>query len=217
MVSRTGVALLLIAAFVLPSDSSAQSRNNEGRKVYSWKDENGNVHYSETIPPEYANRDRDVLNSQGVRVGSEQGEITAEERAEMERVAAIAEAERRARLDVARHDRMLLETYITVADIEDLRDRRLELLEAQIKVTEAYLGNLRKRLITLQDEASEFKPYTAKPDAPQVPPNIALELSRTLELINTYESTLARTRTDQQALRESFDKDIARFRELKGV
>jgi Domain of unknown function (DUF4124) len=214
---RTGAVVFLIAAFVLPSDSSAQSRNNESRKLYSWKDEHGNVHYSETIPPEYANRDREVLNQHGVRVGTEEGEITPEERAEMERVAAIAEAERRARLDVARHDRMLLETYITVADIEDLRDRRLELLEAQIKVTEAYLGNLRKRLIALQDEASEFKPYTTKPDAPQIPQNIALELSRTLELINTYESTLARTRGDQQTLRESFDKDIARFRELKGV
>ena len=208
--------MLLIAAFVLPSDSSAQSRN-ESRKLYSWKDEHGNVHYSETIPPEYADRDREILNEHGVRVGTEEGEITPEERAEQERLAAIAEAERRARLEVARHDRMLLETYITVADIEDLRDRRLELLEAQIKVTEAYLGNLRKRLLTLQDEASEFKPYTTKPDAPQIPPNIALELSRTLDLINTYERTLSRTRGDQEALRESFDKDIARFRELKGV
>jgi hypothetical protein len=208
--------VLLIAAFVLPSDSHAQSRQ-ENRKLYSWKDEHGNVHYSETIPPEYANRDREVLNQHGVRVGTEEGEITAEERAEQERLANIAEAERRTRLEVARRDRMLLETYITVADIEDLRDRRLELLEAQIKVTEAYLGNLRKRLVTLQDEASAFKPYTTKPDAPQIPPNIALELSRTLDLINTYETTLARTRGDQQTLRESFDKDIARFRELKGV
>jgi len=31
---------------------------------------------------------------------------------------------------------MLIQTYIAVADIEDLRNRRLELLESQIKVTE---------------------------------------------------------------------------------
>jgi Domain of unknown function (DUF4124) len=208
--------VFLIAAFVLPSDGAAQGRQDT-RKLYSWKDEHGNVHYSETIPPEYANRDREILNQHGVRVGSEEGEITPEERAEQERLEAIAEAERKARLDIARHDRMLLETYITVSDIEDLRDRRLELLEAQIKVTEAYLGNLRKRLLALQDEASVFKPYTTKPDAPQIPENIALEMSRTVDLINTYERTLARTRGDQQTLRSSFDKDIARFRELKGV
>jgi hypothetical protein len=46
---------------------------------------------------------------------------------------------------------------------------------------------------------------------------MAAEMSRTVELIKIYETTLARTRADQEALRESFDKDIARFRELKGA
>ena len=104
----------------------------------------------------------------------------------------------------------------TVADIEDLRDRRLELLESQIKVTELYLGNLRKRLVGLQSEAEDFKPYTTRADAPQIPENLALDISRTTASISLYEQTLARTRADQQALRSSFDNDIARFRELKG-
>jgi hypothetical protein len=79
------------------------------------------------------------------------------------------------------------------------------------------LGNLRKRLLNLQEEASAFKPYTTKPDAPQIPESLALEMSRTVDLINRYEQTLARTRTDQESLRKSFDLDIARFRELKGA
>jgi uncharacterized protein (UPF0216 family) len=212
---RIGAVVFLIAAFVLPSDSSAQARQE--KRLYTWKDEHGNVFYGETIPPEYANRDREILNQHGVHVGSEEGEITPEERAELERLAAIAAREQQERLRIARHDRMLLETYITVADIEDLRDRRLELLESQIKVTELYLTNLRKRLVTLQDEASAFKPYTTKPDAPQIPESVALEMSRTVDLINLYEQTLARTRADQESLRKSFDTDIARFRELKGV
>jgi hypothetical protein len=111
---------------------------------------------------------------------------------------------------------MLLDTYLSVSDIEDLRDRRLELLESQIKVTELYLGNLRKRLVGLQAEASDFKPYTTRPDAPQVPENLALDIRRTTASISLYEQTLSRTRSDQQALRVSFDEDIARFRELKG-
>jgi hypothetical protein len=103
-----------------------------------------------------------------------------------------------------------------VADIEDLRDRRLQLLESQIKVTELYLGNLRERLVGLQEEASRYKPYTTAADAPQIPENLALDLSRTTASISVYERTLARTRADQELLRSSFDKDIARFRELKG-
>jgi hypothetical protein len=214
--TRFGVALLVFAALALPLDGSAQQRRDGARSLYRWVDKNGVVQYGDSVPPEYANIDRDVLNNQGVRVGFEEGEVTPEERAIIEQREAAEEAERRAKAEVARHDRMLLETYLSVSDIEDLRDRRLELLESQIKVTELYLANLRKRLVGLQEEASDFKPYTTEPDAPQIPPNLALDISRTAASINVYEQTLARTRGDQKTLRDSFDKDIARFRELKG-
>ena len=68
----------------------------------------------------------------------------------------------------------------------------------------------------LQEEASDFKPYTTRSDAPQIPANLALDISRTTGSINIYEQTLSRTRADQRALRVSFDNDIERFRELKG-
>jgi hypothetical protein len=194
----------------LPSTSSAQQR------LYKWTDEKGNVHYTDKIPPEYANRDRDLLNDQAVAVGFEEGEITEAERAVIEEREAKAAREQSARVEIARHDRMLLETYLSVADIEDLRDRRLELLESQIKVTELYLNNLRKKLVELQSEASNYKPYAEREGAPQIPENLALDISRTTSSIVVYEQTLARTRSNQQALRDSFNKDIVRFRELKG-
>lgn len=210
---KLGVTLLVVAAIALPSISSAQS---QPKRLYKWTDRNGVVQYGDKVPPEYANLDRNVLNDQGVAIGFVEGEVTAEERAVIAEREKAAETLRLARAEVAQRDRMLLETYLSVADIEDLRDRRLELLESQIKVTELYLSNLRQRLIGLQEEASAFKPYTLAADAPQIPENLALDLSRTTASISVFERTLARTRADQEALRNSFDKDIARFRELKG-
>jgi len=207
-----GAILLVVAAIALPSTSSAQRE----QRLYKWTDANGVVHYGDKVPPEYADRDRDVLNDQGVPVGFEEGEVTEAERVAAEQLAAAVEGDRQARATVARRDRMLLETYLSVADIEELRDRRLELLESQIKVTELYLNNLRKRLVGLQAEAGKFKPYTTREDAPQIPEDLALDISRNTGLILLYEQTLARTRADQTALRNSFDNDIARFRELKG-
>ena len=40
--------------------------------------------------------------------------------------------------------------------------------------------------------------------------------ARTPASITRYEQTLARTRSDQATLKQQFDDDIARFRELKG-
>ena len=209
---RTSITLFLVATLALAAVSHAQQSGS----IRKWTDKNGVVHYGHTVPPEYATTDRDVLNSQGLRVGFEQGQLTPEERAEQERLASEAEAEQQAKAEAARRDQMLLDTYLTVSDIEDLRDRRLELLESQIKVTELYLENLRKRLVTLQTDASAYKPYTTNADAQQVPAELQLDITRTAQSIKLHEETLARTRKDQEALRVAFDDDIARFRELKG-
>jgi len=183
--------------------------------TYKWTDDNGRVHYGDHVPPQYADEDRELLNEQGVRVGIEEGLDTPEERAEKARIKALQEEARTQKLAAARRDRVLLETYLSVAEIEMLRDRRLELMESQIKVTEQYLNNLRKRLLTLQQEAIGYKPYSDIPDAPEIPENLALDISRTVASITLYERTLASTRTLQGEVREKFARDIVRFAELK--
>jgi len=213
---RQHLAWLAVLAVALPSFVGAQQKTGQPGKLYQWTDDKGVVHYGDSIPPEYAKADRNVLNQQGVHVGFEQGELTPEQRAEKARLAAEAEQAKRQREEIARRDKMLLETYLSVSDIEDLRNRRLELLESQIKVTELYLANLRKRLLTLQDEASNYKPYTARENAPQVPENLQTDISRTVGSINLYEQTLSHARSTQETVRNSFDDDIRRFKQLKG-
>ncbi len=183
--------------------------------TYKWVDDEGRVHYGDHVPPQFIDRDRDVLNDQGVRVGRQEGVKTDAERAEEARITALQEEARALKLAAARRDRVLLDTYLSVEEIEMLRDRRLELMESQIKVTEQYLNNLRKRLLTLQQEAVLYKPYSDKPDAPEIPSNLDVDISRTVASINLYERTLALTRDQQDEVREKFAKDISRFRQLK--
>ena len=122
-----------------------------------------------------------------------------------------AQADQREKDKSAQRDRVLLETYSSVAEIEDLRNRRIEEMESQIRGTEDYLGKLRERLVGLQAEASQFKQ-----DASQIPESLALDISQTTAAIPQHEQTLLRMRADQDAAKQSFDNDIARFRELKG-
>jgi uncharacterized protein DUF4124 len=216
LTSRHHLAWLALAAIAVPSLSGAQPKT-QVNKLYRWTDEKGVVHYGDSVPPEYSKNERNILNNQGVKVGFEEGEITPEKRAELDRIKAEQEQQKLKREEIVRRDKMLLDTYLSVADIEDLRDRRVELLESQIKVTELYLANLRKRLVALQEEAGNYKPYTTREGAPQIPENLQLDISRTSHSINLYEQTLARTRSDEETLRSSFDSDIRRFKELKGI
>ena len=205
--SASAAILVSIALFALSATAAAQ-------QIRRWVDDDGVVHYSEVVPPEYADRDRDILNRQGVTVGFEEGVVTEEERAELDRLAA-EERVRQSELEaIATRDRMLLDTYLSVDDIEDLRDRRLELMESQIKVTEQYLSNLRKRLGDLQREAERFAESAAAGTG--LPPELALDISRTTASISLYEENLNRTRAQQDQLHAAFSADITRFIELKG-
>jgi hypothetical protein len=207
----TRLLAILAAAMLVAAPLHAQK--SKAPKLYRWVDSQGVVHYGDQIPPEYASRDRDVLNSQGVAVDSEQREISDAEREAQRKREEAAAAERQAKEEVERHDRMLLATYLSVRDIEELRDRRLELLDSRIKVTEVYVGNLRKRLDKLHGEA---KGYESGPNPRPVPADLNKEIADTQATIDSYEQSLDRDRAEQVKVRESFDADIERFKELKG-
>lgn len=193
----------------------AAAVNAQG-KLYRWVDDDGVVHYTDHVPPESSHQDREILNKHGIAVGFEQGQLTKEERAEIARVDEEEAQHVRQREEAAARDRILLDTYLSVEEIEDLRDRRLELLDSQIKVTDLYLGDLKKRLATLQQEASRYSPYSDRPDAAPMPEHLSTDLSRTTASIDLYQQNLERTRNEMQRLRVAFASDIDRFKELKG-
>ena len=208
---RTQSIFLGLAALLLGlTQVSAQ------QTLYRWVDEDGLVHYGDHVPPVYANQDREILNGHGVAVRRVEGAATDEERAERARLTALDEAEAAAAQARLRHDRVLLDTYLSVEEIERLRDQRLELLEAQVLVTEQYLTNLTQRLIQLQQNASRFKPYSQEPNARDIPENLALDITQTGDSITLYEETLGRTRSRVTTLTEAFARDIQRFQELSG-
>jgi hypothetical protein len=202
--------LLLATAALSASVASAQ-------RMYRWVDENGVVRYGDRVPPEYADRDRTILNAHGVPVAREEGALTDEERRELERRRAEEAAAREARAEVARRDRMLLETYLTVSDIERLRDARLEMLESQVTVTEIYLSDLTERLEKLRADAARYKPYNDSKEAPEIPEQLAIEIASTEASIASYRRTIEQTRGEQARLKEQFDSDIERFKVLKGT
>lgn len=186
--------------------------DNSGQ-VYRWVDDQGVVHFGDQVPAEYAPIDRQILNQYGVPLRTEQGALTEEE-IEAERKAA---ADKKAAQAAARRDEVLLSTYLSVEEIEALRNRRIELIDGQISVTSTYLDSLRDRLKSLQVEANTFKPYSKDPEAAPIDEKLAEELADTADSIALYERTLQDTRTRQGRVVMAFDADIARFKELKGL
>ena len=196
--------LLLLVPLAVLADST---------KFFKWTDENGVVHFGDSIPAEYAELPKEVINDYGVTVENLEGKKTPEqieaERIENERLTAI-ELQRRA-------DQALLATYLTVDEILMHRDRRVELFQAQARVTELYLSNLERRLQRLRSDASNFQPYSEDPDAPMIDQELATELQKTKEIIERHERNLRKFQADEQQIIARFEGDITRFKTLRGL
>jgi hypothetical protein len=197
-------ALALVPVAALAASSNASGDND---KHYSWVDKNGERHYGDAVPPEYAQTERRVLNNQGVEVGHVDGLKSAQQVAEERRIAQEIAAK-------AQHDRFLLTTYTSSRDIERLRDERLDQINGQIKATNAYIETLQSRMASLQERALRYKPYSTKPDARKMPDDLAEELVRTTNEVRTQKRSLDNRTREQDAVRTQFEADINRFHEL---
>jgi hypothetical protein len=212
MRARSLKVLLPILLLALAA-GTADAQASKEKKLYRWVDKNGQVHYGDSVPAEYAEQDRDVLNRQGVTVGREEGTITPEE------AAAIAAAEKAAREERKRklRDRVLLQTYQSVRELEVLRDTRLELVDAQLTIQEQSLANLRAQRGQIQRMSARYAPINQDPDAAPLPEELKLDLERSASDIETQEKNLAKRREERESIRQTFEADIRRYKELRAV
>ena len=205
ILTTTALTILLIAA------GTASAQNNQ--RLYRWVDGEGVVHYGDSIPAQYSELERQVVNEHGITVDVMQAKKTEEEIAEdlkLEQLARDRELQKRA-------DQALLATYLSVDEIVMHRDRRVELFQAQSRVTELYLRNLQRRMDSLRTEASGFRPYSEDPEAPMIDPDLANDMTATKDTISRHEENLQRFRSDEQNIVARFDGDIDRFKALKGL
>ena len=202
--------ITLLLLIVIPISVTAAQKS---QKMYRWVDNAGAVHYGDSVPAEYAELERQIVNEHGITVDILRAKMTAEEIAEENRQDDL----RKQRELERRQDQALLATYLTIDEILMHRDRRIELFEAQARVTELYLRNLERRMSELKDEASDFQPYSEDPDAEMISTDLANDIATTKETITRHEANLRRFQSDQQGIVARFDGDINRFKKLKGL
>jgi hypothetical protein len=177
-------------------------------QTYRWTDDKGVVHYGDSVPAEYAGKERSVLNGQGVEVGHVDRVKTPAELAQQAQEAQLARQR-------SQRDQTLLSTYVSAKDIEALRDERLAQIEGQVSASSTYIESLATRLGALQERATQFKPYSTDASARRMPDELAEDLVRTANEARNQRKALDAKRKEQADMRAQFEADIQRFRELK--
>ena len=186
---------------------AASADEAKDKAVYRWTDDQGVVHYGDRVPPQYAQKERAVLNSRGIEVRRLDAQKTPQQ------AAAEAHAQQE-QMRQRQHDAFLMSNYTSVQDIEAVRDVRLDQLHGQKVAAEQYVDSLHSRLSALQTRAKIFKPYSARPDARRMPDDLAEDLVHTLNELRTQGNVVATKNEEETALKAQFQADIDRYREL---
>ena len=198
------VAAVLAGALFAP-DAEAQ-------KLYRWVDEDGKVHYSQSLPPEAVDRARRELSARSGMTTSEVGRaLTDEERAEAEAEAAILEASRKLAEERAQRDQVLISSYSSERDLQRTYDERFSLVDETLKATRVGIDSQRQTLASLLASAADREFGGQVVDA-----RTRESIRETHGHLSSQQTLMQRREAERAVLEAEFEQTLARYRELKG-
>jgi len=185
------------------------SGNALGDRLYKWVDADGQVHYSNRLPPEAAKRERRVINEQGRTLKVYRAPLTAEEKAEQKRIEELDKKKRELAEKRAIHDRSLLATYSSTDDMHVAMEGKLASVESLIKLTNSRINSLQNRLLGLTEDAASYER-----SGKQLPDKLQRQISNLRVQISQNKAFAEDKQLEMDDIRHQFEADVRRFTEL---
>ena len=199
---RSLTALVLLAAL---ADAPAQT-------VYKWVDENGETHYSQTLPPERVQHGHAQLDGEGRVTREVERALTSEERAVLaERMRAERDAAERRRLQ-AQEDRLFLATYPTEEALVDSAESQRRMLMTEFESVDSLIEQARTRLNQSVSQAASMQR-----GGRDVPEHIRNDIARARANLAELNGRLDEIQNEIDGLDEELAASLARYRRLTGT
>jgi hypothetical protein len=180
-----------------------------GKAVQCWTDDHGVRACGDHVPPQYAKSERDIVDQRGVVVKVLPRQRTAAEQAEYDRQQEIKKQADTAVRQQAAYDGFLLQAYQSVAEIERTRDDRLASIDGRLLLIDKSRVSIDATLADLNTRA--------KTAGTPVPADLAKQLRSFQDARLENAGAMARLQDERNQTAEQFKKDIARYRELRGL
>ena len=207
-IKKTLLALALVASFGTALE--AIGAGGDARVRYKWRDEGGNLHFSDNLPPEAVKLGYEMVNGQGVVVRRVERAKTEEELA-----AAKAEAERKAEEkrradDISRGDAQMLAAYPAEEDLRKSLQAQIDLITQNIQATEAGISSQEKSLAERLVHAAELE-RNGKP----VPAAMQNQINTLRTGLEDQKAFLERRKADQAKMEKQLVDEVERYRAVK--
>ena len=207
---RAGLVVLLLAT-VGPA-VAADKKARTSSEVYRWTDAQGEMHYSKALPPDLAGVPYDVLSPNGLLLrhvdpaaqAKKEAEGSAEEKQPKGPVPLYTDDQKR-----QINDRLLLLKYRSTDEIEQAMQQEIDQLQYDRKIVESSRSSVLESLRGQIHTAADRQRAGMEPDAKQIE-----EMKRLRQRLLAGQSDQAKLQQREEAIRDRFDKELKRYREL---
>ncbi len=193
-------ALAVCCIFIAGADLHAAPVNLDGVRVshYRYRDENGSLSITRSIPPEYAQKGYDIITRSGkiIKVPP------APDPEDAKKAEALIAKQRK---DSAEYE-ILARRYSSVFDIYSARDRRLTHLNASISILENNIASIKKQTEELTSKAAD-----SERAGRSVPQYLLKSLSETKAELSSTEVKLRMRTLEHDEIHLRFEKDVELF------
>jgi hypothetical protein len=206
---------ILLPVLLITAALGATPNPANAGALYKWVDEDGKTRYSDRLPATQAKKKHQQLSSQGLLLNT-----TEAAKSEAELAAEAAEKlkleEEQAKADElnevqSKKDRVLLLTFSSEEELEQLHNDRIAVLESVIQL-------IGKSLVTTQQEMDELQAsseqlYLAK--GLEIPGGMAQQIEHFSHKMEARRAQMDLKMLEKEKIIEQYEIDLARFRELK--
>jgi len=178
-------------------------------KLYRWIDDNGNVYYSDKVPPQHAKLKREKLNKQAITVDVTEREKTQAQVQREEELSKLRAAQQQLLDEHKSKDRSLLRTFRSEKEIDETLKSKLTTIEILSTVTMANIARLEERL---RDE--EKKAAKRERNGQAVPEYLIKNIAGLRGQVDSNHQKIANLEAQKLNLKDKFAADLDRFRAL---
>jgi hypothetical protein len=202
--------LLLVAAILFASQFALAQESSHVR--YKWQDAQGLMHFSDSLSAEAMKYGYSLVNDQGIVIGRVERQLTPEERAAANKLAAQQAAQQRAARELANSEAQMLNAYPDERAFRNYQQQTLDSIDQQIHTTQINLRSQENALTELLARAADLER-----DKESVPPFLVESIAKQRNVVTGQRSTLTRQQATRARTVQAQSQQLARYRELRAA
>lgn len=174
--------------------------------IKCWKNSEGLTECGNRIPREYYAKKVRFIDSQGITRKVKEQTKSIEELAIEKEKKRILDAQLAEKKKLKEHDEILLKTYLTVDDLLNALNSKLEILQSRITVLESIVETRKKQFDELVRNAADVERL-----GKEIPEKLQQRLDSARAEIHNLQSKIDAEKQEADKIQETYAHDVERF------